>query len=254
MAEVVAPDVRFRDKPGAWVDLGLTLPVFLVYHLGVVFLGVKNATDFVTSWLLRACEGNVPMYLGATLVIGGVFAAAFAVAGRGQAFHPRKFIQIGVEGVIYAISMAVISSYVVGHVFAGPSAIATSGPFVGLVMSMGAGFYEELTFRAILFGLGAKVLVWLLSKEKMMLAGQAGPAPGMTLRSMVVMVTWALVCAVVFSGVHYVGSLSDAFEIRSFTFRMLLGLALTLIFVTRGFAAAVWTHALYDVWVMVFHR
>jgi hypothetical protein len=26
-----------------------------------------------------------------------------------------------------------------------------------------------------------------------------------------------------------------------------------LIFATRGFAAAVWTHAIYDVWVLVFH-
>jgi hypothetical protein len=32
---------------------------------------------------------------------------------------------------------------------------------------------------------------------------------------------------------------------------MLLGLALTLIYVTRGFAAAVWAHATYDVWVLV---
>ena len=31
-----------------------------------------------------------------------------------------------------------------------------------------------------------------------------------------------------------------------------LGLVLTLIYATRGFAAAVWTHALYDVWVLVF--
>lgn len=252
MAEL-QPDVRFRDKPGAWVDLGLTLPIFLVYHLGVVFLGMKNATDFVTTWLLKACEGSVPMYLGATLVIGVAFAAAFAVAGRGQAFHPRKFAQVAVEGVVYAIAMGVISSYFVGHIFAGPPSIA-NGPFVGLVMSMGAGFYEELTFRVILFGLGAKALVWLLSKEQMSLAGQAGPAPGVTFRAMMIMVAWSLVCAVVFSGVHYVGSLSDAFELRSFTFRLLLGLALTLIFVTRGFAAAVWTHALYDVWVMVFHR
>ena len=38
----------------------------------------------------------------------------------------------------------------------------------------------------------------------------------------------------------------------SFLFRLVLGLVLTLIFVTRGFAAAVWTHALYDVWVLVF--
>ena len=30
----------------------------------------------------------------------------------------------------------------------------------------------------------------------------------------------------------------------------LFGLALTLIFSTRGFAVAVWTHAIYDIWVL----
>ena len=31
-------------KPGAWAELALTLPVFIVYQLGVVFLNVRNAT------------------------------------------------------------------------------------------------------------------------------------------------------------------------------------------------------------------
>ena len=31
----------------------LTLPVFLVYQLGVVFLHVRNATDLVTAQLLE---------------------------------------------------------------------------------------------------------------------------------------------------------------------------------------------------------
>ena len=70
---------------------------------------------------------------------------------------------------------------------------------------------------------------------------------------MLVMLGWAIACAVIFSGVHYVGPLSDDFKLTSFTFRAVLGLVLTLIFVLRGFAAAVWTHAIYDVWVLVFH-
>ena len=45
--------------------------------------------------------------------------------------------------------------------------------------------------------------------------------------------------------------LADEFKVDTFTFRALLGLALTLVFVTRGFAAAVWTHLVYDVWVLV---
>jgi hypothetical protein len=65
------------------------------------------------------------------------------------------------------------------------------------------------------------------------------------------MVAWALASAVIFSGMHYLGPLGDPFDARSFVARGVLGLALTLVYATRGFAAAVWTHALYDVWVLV---
>lgn len=251
------PTDRLRDRPGAWVDLGLTLPIFLVYHLAVVFLGVQNATDMVTGALMALSAGDKTKYLLATLCIGVIFAGTFALAGRGQAFRPRKFLQIMVEGVVYAFVMALVGNLVVGSLFANVSdavgSIATEGRFVGFIMSLGAGFYEELTFRVVLFGLGAKVLVWLFGKQRVELAGTSTAVRGFSFRSFLVMIGWAIACAIVFSGVHYVGPLSDDFKLTSFTFRAVLGLVLTLIFVARGFAAAVWTHAIYDVWVLVFH-
>lgn len=254
MAEVRG---HLRDRPGAWVDLGLTLPIFLLYHVSVVFLGVQNATDMVTGALLGWSRGDKSTYLIATLAIGVVFAGTFALLGRGQAFRPRKFAQIAVEGVVYAVVMRVVASYAVGRVFMGP--IQQEARFVGFVMSLGAGFYEELSFRVVLFGLGAKALVWLLAREKVELSGTAallGRATSQTRRSTLgswfIMLAWSVVCALIFSGVHYVGALGDPFRMTSFVFRALLGLVLTLIYVTRGFAAAVWTHAVYDVWVLVF--
>jgi thiamine transporter ThiT len=243
-----SPD-RLSDRPGAWVDLGLTLPIFLIYQVAVVFLGVQNGTDMVTGALLRMSEGNRTTYLLATAAIGVIFAGAFALLGRGQAFRPSKFFQIAIEGVVYAVVMRVIAGYVVGSVFAGN--IKDEGRFVGFIMSLGAGFYEELTFRVILFGLGAKVLTWLFARQRVELTGTA-PASRFSFRALAVMVGWAVVCAVIFSSVHYIGPMSDAFQLPSFLFRLVLGLVLTLIFATRGFAAAVWTHALYDVWVLVF--
>jgi hypothetical protein len=245
------PNDRLSDRAGAWVDLGLTLPIFLVYQVAVVFLGVQNATDMVTGALLRLSEGNRTTYLLATCAIGVIFAGAFALLGRGQAFRPAKFIQIALEGVVYAVLMRVVAGYVVGSVFAGPSSIAEQGRFVGFIMSLGAGFYEELAFRVVLYGLGAKLLVWLVTKQKMEITG-AAPARRFSLRSLLVMSAWAVACATIFSAVHYIGPLSDTFQLPSFVFRLVLGLVLTLIFATRGFAAAVWTHALYDVWVLVF--
>ena len=245
-------DDQLRDRPGAWVDLGLTLPIFLIYQLSVVFLDVQNGTDLVTGKLLELSHGDRTVYLMATLAIGVVFAGGFALAGRGQAFHPRKFIQIAIEGVVYAVIMRLVAAKVVGAMFAGPSSIAEQGKFVGFIMSLGAGFYEELAFRVVLFGLGAKVLVMFLGKnQKVMLTGTK-PVTRYSFRSLLIMVLWAFACAAMFSGVHYIGSMGDEFKLSSFLFRFVLGLVLTGIFVTRGFAAAVWTHALYDVWVLVF--
>jgi hypothetical protein len=237
---------KLSDKPGAWVDLGLTLPIFLAYHLGVVFLRVQNATDIVTAPLMRLAEGNTWIYVGITGAIGIVFATVFWMLGRGHAFRPRKFLQIAVEGVVYAFFMRFGASFLVGRLFAGN--IKDEGRLVGLVMSLGAGFYEELAFRVVLFGLGAKLLVWLVTKQRLTLVGETARP---TLRAAMLMFMWAFVSALIFSSVHYIGAYGDAFQLTSFTFRMFLGLALTLIYVTRGFAAAVWTHALYDVWVLV---
>jgi Type II CAAX prenyl endopeptidase Rce1-like len=237
-------------KPGAWAELALTLPVFVVYQLGVVFLNVRNATDLVTSRLLELSHGDRLLYLGLTASIGILLSAVFAVLGRGQALRGRKILQIIIEGAAYAIAMSAATSWIVGKLFAGvpTGAAAQSSPFTGLVMSLGAGFYEELAFRAILFGLGAKVLVWLFAKQRV---GLVNGAPSLSVTAIAIMVVWALVCAGAFSAMHYIGALGEPFDIKSFVARAVLGLALTLVYSMRGFAAAVWTHALYDVWVLV---
>ncbi len=241
------------DKPGAWVDLALTLPVFLGYHLGVVFLRIKNASDVLTGPLLELANGSRANYIGITLAIGVAFAGVFALLGRGQAFRTGKFVQIFFEGAVYAVAMRIGASFIVGKLpmAAGGSAGAAAvggDPLTGLVMSLGAGFYEEIAFRAILFGLGAKLLVLLFAKQKVNLVATG---PRLTLGAFGIMAVWAVAAAAVFSGVHYVGALGDSFALGSFVFRLVLGLALTLIYASRGFAAAVWAHALYDAWVLV---
>jgi hypothetical protein len=239
-------DQKLADKPGAWVDLALTLPIFVAYHIGVVFLNVHNAADVVTFEILRAAAGSRGLYILFTLAIGTVFTGVFAWLGRGEAFRTSKFVQIACEGILYAFAMRLVGSYVVGRLFAGNSAIANQGKFTGAIMSLGAGFYEELGFRVLLFGVGAKVLGFLFSRK-----GNLPPGKRDLARVFVVKLVWALVCAAIFSGVHYTGSLGDPFDLKSFVFRMVLGFTLTVIYVTRGFAAAVWAHAAYDLWVLV---
>jgi len=116
---------------------------------------------------------------------------------------------------------------------------APDGRFSALVMSLGAGFYEEIAFRVVLFGLGLRLILGLI-----------GTLP--RAKRTLVALAWALSIAFVFSGWHYVGDLGEAFELRSFVFRSVCGLAFTIIYSFRGFAPAVWTHTIYDAWILLF--
>jgi membrane protease YdiL (CAAX protease family) len=130
--------------------------------------------------------------------------------------------------------MRFAANYVVGKVTLGPP--QAPGLFSAVILSLGAGFYEEVAFRVGLFAFGFKALELLFP----MTPWQKGAGK----------IAWAVVTALLFSLWHYVGPLSDPLDVRSFVFRWTCGLVFTAIFVFRGFAPAVWTHALYDIWVM----
>ncbi len=234
MAKPAEPQAEIAKKSDAWTDLALTLPIFVAYHLGVAFLPVRNAADPVTQELRALANQSLALYAGLTVAIGAALVVVLAVLGRGKAFQKRRFAFMALEGALYAALMRAAGAYVVGSLRLQPGG-SSGGVFSGVVMSLGAGFYEEIAFRVGLFGLGA----WAI---KMFLG--TGPR-------LIATVVWALVAAMVFSGWHYVGALGDGFNLQSFVFRAVCGLVLTAIYAFRGFAPAVWTHALYDVWVLV---
>src|SRR5882724_3726578 len=180
-----------REGSGPWADLALTLPVFLGYHLGVVFLPVRNAADVVTRELTSLAENSLLAYAALTLGIGAVFVGVLMMLGRAHTLRASRFVFVGLEGVLYAIAMRLAGQYVVSRL-ALLGAPAPGGHFSSLVMSLGAGFYEEIAFRVGLFGLGLRLILSLF--------GSLVP-----LKRALICVAWAIVTALVFSGWHYVG-------------------------------------------------
>lgn len=171
--------------------------------------------------------------MGALLIVlGGIvfFTSRHRPLGL-RAVHLPLFVA---ESTVYAVVVALLVSTVVGLAM-----MATIGPLqsdYGLLtdigLSIGAGLYEELLFRVILVG----GLFWGISKVTK------------TRRSAYIYA--AVIGALAFSAVHYIGSLGDVFTLSSFSFRFLFGLALNAIFLLRGFAVAAWTHAIYDILIV----
>lgn len=227
-----------REGSGPLADLALTLPIFVLYHLGVVWMDVQNAADMVTRELKALASASLVAYSGLTLAIGAVFAGILLVLGRGQHLRWQRFALVAGEGILYAVAMRLVASYVVGKVHLDAGLVQSQfGFFDAVVLSLGAGLYEEIAFRVGLYGLGRKVLLAMMPEA----------LPGQRL---LVSLGWAVLAAAVFSGWHYFGQFGEPFELRSFIFRWVCGLVFTLIYVFRGFAPVVWTHALYDIWVL----
>ena len=61
-----------------------------------------------------------------------------------------------------------------------------------------------------------------------------------------------VISSVVFSLAHHVGPAGEAFTFGAFVYRTLAGATFAIIYHVRGFAVAVWTHFLYDVYVLSF--
>lgn len=197
-----------------------------------MFLSVRNGFDPITDLLLALLQRSLGLYLGLTLGLAVALVLAVRWLGLSRSFQPlRLSMRLG-EAVVYAVVMALVARNVAAFTL-GPR--VSPGPIAAVVLSFGAGFYEEIAFRVVLFGVGA----FVIGKT------QKGA------RALGLEVGWAFVAAAAFSAVHYVGSLSDDFSLKSFVFRLTCGLVLTAVYRLRGFATAVWTHALYDVGVMM---
>jgi hypothetical protein len=99
-----------------------------------------------------------------------------------------------------------------------------------LMISLGAGIYEELLFRVLLVS-GLAALARTVFGWRPRAAG----------------IFAAVIGALIFSLFHYIGPYGDELTLSSFTFRAVAGLLFSALYLLRGFGITAWSHALYDV-------
>ena len=120
---------------------------------------------------------------------------------------------------------------------AAATALAASdveGSARAVVLSIGAGVNEEIVFRLLLLGLLQYIFADFIGMADR-------PAIAISI----------VLSALLFSGAHYVGAHGDKLELVSFVYRALAGVIFALIYRYRSFAVAVYTHAIYDIIVLL---
>ena len=229
-------------------SLLFALPLLIVYQTlaalapaGPGGLGVRNGADVILQsvfvWLAGAWGPR--LFMLCLIAAGAWFIAKDVRAHRGN-FKPAVLGAMLLESVMLSLVFGVVVGALTAALLgAAPPAMSLRGTdelsrSTLLMLSLGAGIYEELLFRVVLVGLlawGAKrVLGW-----RPLVAGGVATVLG----------------ALIFSAFHYIGPFGDRFEVYSFVFRTIAGLFFSALYLLRGFGVTAWTHSLYDVFLLL---
>jgi low affinity Fe/Cu permease len=241
----------WQDVRSPRYSLTFAFPLLLLYEVLAFSLsrgevtGVRNGADVLLKSLFIMLGGRTGLTVFGGLLVGGGAAMVWRDYRRAGRIEPRYFIWMTLESVAYALAFGLVAGtltvlLIPGMALIGEAPGLAAGSLAGfslatqLMISLGAGIYEELLFRVILVG----GLAWM-----------AGSVLGMSR-------TWAgvfatVVGALIFAVFHYIGPYADPLDLGSFTFRAVAGLLFSGLYLLRGFGITAWTHALYDVFLAV---
>lgn len=227
----------WRFSRSSYYSVVAALPLLLAYEIIVIlsqsnFWVIRNAADVWIRTILMAFDLKTQHL---TFVMIGISLALIPLAkirspGIGIKFH--YFLLMLVESFLYSLILGVVLQSIlkIGGLSSGG---VGNGVLQNFALSLGAGLFEEIVFRVLLLNFLYFIFKPLLRKK------------------MVAAVFAVLVASFLFSASHYVGSMADSWELYSFMFRWGAGMLFTVLYFVRGFAITAYTHALYDIWVLV---
>ena len=227
----------WRYSRSAYYSAVAALPLMVIYEILIVlsqsqYWGIRNAADVWIRTFLMAFDLQAQHI---TFVLIGISLALIPIAkskARGIKLKANYFALMFAECLAFSLVLGVLLQSILrlgGLSSGGPG----SGLMQNLALSVGAGLFEEIIFRVILLNLLFLLLSPLLKKK------------------VVAAVVSVLLASILFSLSHYVGTMADTWQFYSFMFRWSAGLLFTVLYFVRGFAITAYTHAIYDIWILV---
>jgi hypothetical protein len=198
--------------------------------------GMRNGADVLLQDAFFAVFGRYEPIAFAVAVIGPAMWLVARDLRSGRRLVPGVFVGMLAESCLLAAVFGTVIGTITTHLLhfrmmIGP--LAHTPLATRIMLALGAGIYEELLFRVILVSGIAAIAERLLKWQR-------------TPASIVAVV----ISATIFSAFHYIGPYGDPFRVDSFLFRLLGGVAFSVVYLVRGFGITAWTHALYDVLVL----
>ena len=227
----------WRFSRSAYYSVVSALPLLVVYEILIIltqsrYWGIRNAADMWIRTFLMAFDLQAQHL---TFVMIGIAFALIPLAktrSSGVKLKANYFLLMFAEAFAYSLVLGVALQYILrlsGLTAGGPG----NGALQNFALSLGAGLFEEIIFRVLLLNLLFFILSYVF-KSKVTTA-----------------VISVLAASFLFSLSHYIGSMADSWQLYSFMFRWIAGMLFTVLYFVRGFAITAYTHALYDIWVLV---
>ena len=228
----------WHQSRSPFYSLLFAIPMLISYELMIFtfnhsdIIGLRNGADI----LFRQFFGlfNVyGFYLVGFLVLSALLIAYYFHNRQvgGHQFRYQFFILMLLESIIFALIMFVFVQKIGSVLLANGFAL---GKKEMIVLALGAGVYEEFIFRVVLISGFTFFLRDILR-----------------LNSITATIFSMVAASLIFSLFHYMGSLGDVFEIKSFLVRFAAGIFLSLLYVLRGYGITAYTHTFYDILVIL---
>jgi hypothetical protein len=229
-------------------SLLFALPLLLLYQVLAAAVpagpegGVRNGADVMLQAVFIWLAGSWgPRLFMACLIVAGLWLVARDLRSNPGRLRATVFATMVAESIGLALVFGIVVGGLTAALLGEPPALslvlqgtAQLGRGTVLMLSLGAGIYEELLFRVVLVSLFAWVARRVLGFRPL-IAGSTATIAG----------------ALVFSAFHYIGPYGDPWQLYSFVFRTIAGLFFSALYLTRGFGITAWTHALYDVFLLL---
>lgn len=223
-----------RVTRGVTVSIAYLLPLMAAYEVGVLWTGsdLRNSAELSLK-IAAGLFGWLAPWIHRALLLGVLFVAVRIARRDEPAFRLFPFLLL--EATLFALLLGPAAGAVVdgaglqAAVAPAEQAATPTSTAQHVLLSIGAGVYEELVFRFLL------------------LAGGFAFLQGLDVKRPVALAIAVAVSSLLFAGYHHFGAAGEPFTASAFVFRTAAGVALGLLFTWRGLALCAYLHAFYDI-------